>query len=88
MKTMTPALEQQLEAIGFEQDEITVFEMIRQFNAAHLLGSVKEVLRQYFFRRMTEEAGAIWDAKALDETQIFELVEQRRQDTRSHARRD
>ena len=88
MKTMTPALEQQLEAIGFEHDEITVFEMIRQFNAAHLLGSVKDVLRQYFFRRMTEEAGVIWDVNALDETRIFELVEQRRRDTRSHARRD
>ena len=33
MKTMTPDMEQQLEAMGFERDEITVFEMIRQFNA-------------------------------------------------------
>ena len=88
MKTMTPDMQQQLEAIGFERDEITVFEMIHQFKAAHVLGSVKDVLRQYFFRRMTEEAGAIWDAQALDETQIFELVEQHRQDKRRHASRD
>ena len=84
MKTMTPDMEQQLEAIGFERGEITVFEMIRQFKAAHLLGSVKDVLRQYFFRRMTEEAGAIWNAQALDETQISELVEQHRRNKRHH----
>ena len=81
-------MQQQLEAIGFERDEITVFEMIHQFKAAHVLGSVKDVLRQYFFRRMTEEAGAIWDAQALDETQIFELVEQHRRDKQRHASRD
>lgn len=85
MKTITQEVEQQLEAIGFEREEITVFEMICQFNAAHLLGSLKEVLRQYFFRRMTEEAGEIWNAQALDETQIFDIVEQHRRDKRRHA---
>lgn len=88
MKTMTPDIEQQLEALGFEHDEITIFEMIRQFNAAHLLGSLKDVLRQYFFRRMTEEASAIWNSQALDETRIFELVEQHRRDKQRYEGRD
>jgi len=85
---MTPDIRQQLEAIGFERDEITTFEMIRQFDAVHLLGSLKDVLRQYFFRRMTEEASAIWNTQALDETRIFESVEQYRRDKRCHERRD
>jgi len=88
MKTITPDVEQQLEAIGFEPDEITVFEIIQQFHAAHLLGSLKDVLRQHFFRRMTEEASTIWNEQALDETRIFELVEQHRQDKRRHESRD
>ena len=88
MKTMAPDIEQQLEAMGFERDEITVFEMIHQFKAAHVLGSVKDVLRQYFFRCMTEEATQIWNAQAFDETRIFELVEQHRQEKRRHERRD
>ncbi len=88
MKTITPDIQQQLEAIGFEHDEITVFEMIREFKAAHLLGSLKDVLRQYFFRRMTEEASTIWNSQSLDETRIFELVEQHRRDKRRHENRD
>jgi hypothetical protein len=80
LKTMTGDVYKRLEEIGFEQDEIAVFDIIHQFKEQQLLDDIGELIREYSFRRMMAEATQTWEAKQWNEEQIFDLVERCRQE--------
>jgi hypothetical protein len=80
LKTMKPDVHKRLEEIGFEQDEIALFDIIHQFKEQQLLEDLREVIREYSFRRMMAEATQTWDANQWNEGQIFDLVERHRQE--------
>jgi len=85
VQTFNSETYQQLEHIGFEPDEIALFDIIHQFKEQELLHDVQELIREYSFKRMMAEATHTWKEKRWTEETVFDIVERHRKEKQNGA---
>lgn len=73
--TETSSIHDELERLGFNEDQIDIVEMIHDIEDDTLIKEIKNTIRDFSFKRLMKTASETWEKNNWTEEKVFEMVE-------------
>jgi hypothetical protein len=81
--TITPEIHKQLEEIGFNENEISTFQLIHELNTREYQFDIKQLINKIAFRNLSEGVAETFEKNKWTEEDFFNIVEIYRQEKKN-----
>lgn len=83
LKALTPQILHKLEEIGFEENEISVFQMLHELKARKYGIDIKKLINRVAFRNLSEGIAETFEKNKWTEEDFSEIVEKHRKEKKN-----
>ena len=78
LKTITPEIHKELERIGFEENEISTFQMIHELKTREYSIDIKELINKSAFYNLSKGIAETFEKNNWSEEDFFEIIQKYR----------